>query len=64
LQHATWSHSLGVQPIRAFDLSLCVLECGVSRSAGGQNLPTSGSPEIRKDALARKDSSCFPLLLA
>jgi len=64
LRRATWRHSHGAQLIRAFDLSLCLIECGVFRSADEQNPPASGNPEIRKDALARRDSSCFPHRLA
>jgi hypothetical protein len=41
-----------------------LLNAYVSGSADEQNPPASGSPEIHKDGLARKDSSCLPLPMA
>ena len=56
MQPATWRHSLDAQSIRAFDLFLGAPEGGVFRNVDEQNPPASGSPEIRKDAVAHKDS--------
>lgn len=61
---ATWRHSLGEQPIHAFGRSLCVPERDVSHNVDEQYPPAPGSPEIRKEAQAQKDSRRFPLSLA
>jgi hypothetical protein len=61
LPRATWRHSRDAQPIRAFDLSLCVPEFGAFRSGDDQSPRGSGSLETRKDALVRKGSRRFSL---